>query len=186
MATRSSVESGQLLLAEPYMIDPNFRRSAVLLCEHDEEGRVGLVLNKMIYIKLIEMVTDMPPFETFVYLGGPVSHDSLFFIHDLGDLLEGSREVAKGIWWGGDSENLNFLISSGLVEPHRIRFFVGCAGWSPGQLEEEMETGSWVISPMDANYAFNSSPAELWSQAMFNKGNRYEIIADIPEYVSWN
>jgi len=186
MATRSTVKSGQLLLAEPFMIDPNFRRSAVLLCEHDEEGTLGLILNKLTGMNLNDVLVDMPPFEAPVYFGGPVHTDSLHFIHDMGDLLEDSLPVAKGVWWGGDFENLKFLITSGLLEPRRIRFFLGCAGWSGGQLAEEMETGSWVVSPMDANYAFNSSPEELWSQAMFNKGNRFEVIAEIPEYVSWN
>ena len=186
MATRATVKSGQLLLAEPFMIDPNFRRAAVLLCEHDVEGSLGLVLNKLTGMGINDVLTDMPPFDAPVHYGGPVHTDSLHFIHDVGDLLEDSLPVANGVWWGGDFENLKFLITSGLLEPHRIRFFIGCAGWSGGQLEEEMETGSWVISPMDANYAFNSAPAELWSQAMFNKGNRFEIIADIPEYVSWN
>jgi len=186
MALESTVKSGQLLLAEPFMIDPNFRRSAVLLCEHDTEGSLGLVLNKLTGMGINDIIADLPPFNSPVHFGGPVHTDSLQFIHDLGELLEDSLPVAKGVWWGGDFENLKFLISSGLVEPRRIRFFIGCAGWSGGQLKEEMETGSWVVSPMDANYAFNSEPAELWSQAMFNKGNRYEIIADIPEYVSWN
>lgn len=180
------MKSGQLLLAEPFMIDPNFRRSAVLLCEHDDEGTLGLILNKLTGMNLNDVLMDMPPFEAPVYFGGPVHTDSLHFIHDMGDLLEGSLPVAKGVWWGGDFENLKFLITSGLLEPRRIRFFIGCAGWSGGQLDEEMDIGSWVVSPMDANYAFNSSPEELWSQAMFNKGNRFEVIAEIPEYVSWN
>jgi putative transcriptional regulator len=156
------------------------------LCEHDAEGSLGLVLNKLTGMNITDVLSDLPPFEAPVYFGGPVHTDSLHYIHDMGDLLEDSMPVAKGVWWGGDFENLKFLISSGLMEPRRIRFFIGCAGWAGGQLEEEMETGSWVISPMDANYAFNSAASELWSQAMFNKGNRFEIIADIPEYVCWN
>ena len=147
---------------------------------------MGLILNKLIGMNINDILSDMPPFNAEVRYGGPVHADSLFYLHDMGDLLEDSLMVANGVWWGGDFDNLKFLITSGLLEPERIRFFVGCAGWSGGQLDEEMESGSWVVSPMDANYAFGSSPDELWSQAMFNKGNRFEIIADIPEYVSWN
>jgi putative transcriptional regulator len=186
MATIPSIKSGQLLLAEPFMIDPHFRRSAVLLCEHDSEGSMGLILNKLIGMRINDVLTDMPAFNAEVHYGGPVHSDALFYLHNLGDLLEDSLQVAKGVWWGGDFENLKFLITSGLLEPHHIRFFVGCAGWSGGQLGEELESGSWVVSPMDANYAFNSEPSELWSKAMSNKGSRFEIIADIPEYVSWN
>ena len=186
MATEPSVKSGQLLLAEPYMIDPHFRRTAVLLCEHDAEGSLGLILNRPTGLNIHDVIAEFPEFDAQVYYGGPVHGDSLHFIHDLGDLLEDSLEIATGVWWGGDFENLKFLISSGLLPPERIRFFVGCAGWSNGQLEEEMGYGSWVAVPMDPNYAFKSEPSDLWSQAMSHKGNRYEIIAEIPEYVSWN
>jgi putative transcriptional regulator len=186
MASRTTIRSGQLLLAEPFMVDPNFHRAAVLLCEHDQEGSMGLILNKLTGMGITDIVSELPAFDAPVYYGGPVHTDSLQFIHDVGDLLEDSLEISKGVWWGGDFENLKFLISCGLLEPQRVRFFIGCAGWSGGQLEEEMETSSWVLSPMDANYAFKSAPTELWSQAMYNKGNRFEIIADIPEYVSWN
>ena len=157
-----------------------------MLCEHDEDGSLGLILNKPTGVNVSDMLTDFPPFDAPVYYGGPVHGDSLHFIHDMGDLLEDSLQVSKGVWWGGDFENLQFLISSGLLLPNRIRFFIGCAGWSGGQLAEELETGSWVVSLMDANYAFKSEPENLWSQAMFNKGNRFEIIADIPDSISWN
>lgn len=186
MAIHSTVKSGQLLLAEPYMIDPHFRRTAVLLCEHDQEGSLGLILNRPTGLNINEVVADFPEFGAQVFYGGPVHGDSLHFIHDIGDLLEESLQIADGVWWGGDFDTLKFLITSGLLLPERIRFFVGCAGWSGGQLNEELEYGSWVPVPMDANYAFKSTPDGLWSEAMAHKGNRFEIIAEIPEYVSWN
>ena len=94
--------------------------------------------------------------------------------------------MADGVWWGGDFDSLKFLISNELITPDRIRFFIGCAGWSGGQLEEEMEGSSWINVPMHANYAFRTDPAEVWSMAMYNQGNQYEIIAEIPEYSAWN
>ena len=186
MAIQSSVKSGQLLLAEPFMIDPHFRRTAVLLCEHDQEGSLGLILNKPTGLSITDVIAEFPKFEAPVFYGGPVHGDSLHFIHDVGDLLEDSLQIADGVCWGGDFDTLKFLIASELLTPERIRFFVGCAGWSGGQLEEELKYGSWIAVPMDANYAFRSEPNELWSQALSNKGNRFEIIAEIPEYVSWN
>ena len=83
------------------MIDPNFRRTAVLLCEHDTEGSLGLILNKLTGMNINDVLTDMPPFDAPVYYGGPVHTDSLHFIHDVGDLLEDSLPVADGVWWAG-------------------------------------------------------------------------------------
>jgi putative transcriptional regulator len=180
------IKSGQLLVAEPFMLDPYFRRTVVLLCEHHEEGSVGFILNKKTEMKINDLIQEFPDFDAEVFYGGPVQTDTLHYVHNLGDLLEESVPIADGVWWGGDFENLKFLISSKLVEPHNIRFFVGYAGWSGGQLEEEMEIGSWVTAYMHPNYLFKSKPDDLWSQVMYNKGNRFEIIADIPEYVSWN
>lgn len=121
-----------------------------------------------------------------MYYGGPVQTDTLHYIHNVGDLLEESVRIADGVWWGGDFEKLKFLITSGLIEPHNIRFFVGYSGWSAGQLTEEMDYGSWVTAPMHANYLFKTQPGQLWSQVMYNKGDLYEIIADMPDIVSWN
>ncbi|HNM25389.1 MAG TPA: YqgE/AlgH family protein, partial [Saprospiraceae bacterium] len=73
-----------------------------------------------------------------------------------------------------------------LIEPPNIRFFVGYSGWSSGQLSEELGYGSWVQADMDANYLFKIQPDKLWSQVMYNKGNLYEVIADLPEHMSWN
>lgn len=186
MAAQQEVKSGQILLAEPFMQDPYFRRAVVLLCEHHDEGSVGFILNKSIDMGLNDLMTEFPKFETEVFYGGPVQTDTLHYVHNVGDLLEESVKVADGVWWGGDFEQLKFLISSQLIEPHNIRFFVGYSGWSSGQLSEELGYGSWVQADMDANYLFKTKPRELWSQVMYNKGNVFEILADMPKHISWN
>jgi putative transcriptional regulator len=186
MAAKSSIKSGQLLLAEPFMQDPYFRRAVVLVCEHHDQGSLGFILNKSIDMQVNELVGNFPDFQAEVFYGGPVQTDTLHYIHNLGDLLDESLRIADGVWWGGDFEKLKFLISSNLVQPKNIRFFVGYSGWSTGQLEEEMESGSWVSADMDTNYVFKSQPGGLWSQVMHNKGNRYEVIADLPEQLCWN
>lgn len=168
------------------MQDPYFRRAVVLLCEHHDEGSVGFILNKSIDMSVNELVSDFPPFNAEVYYGGPVQTDTLHYVHNVGDLLDDSIRVAEGVWWGGDFEKLKILITNGLIEPKNVRFFVGYSGWSGGQLVEEMDYGSWVMAPMDANYIFRSKANQLWSQVMYNKGDLYEIIADMPDVVSWN
>lgn len=186
MTSREKIAGGQVLLAEPFMQDPYFRRSVVLLCEHHDEGSIGFILNKSIDMRVNDLMTEFPPFDAEVFYGGPVQTDTLHYVHNIGELLEESIKVAEGVWWGGDFDKLKFLVSSQLVEPQNIRFFVGYSGWSSGQLNDELEYGSWMSAALDANYIFKTQPGQLWSQVMFNKGNLYEVIADLPEPMSWN
>ena len=183
---RQEVSSGQVLLAEPFMLDPNFKRSAVLLCEHNEDGSVGFIMNKPLKMRIDELIDGFPEFDSEVFFGGPVQTDTIHYIHNVGDLVEDSVKVADGVYWGGDFEKLKFLIASNLVLPHNIRFFVGYSGWSEGQLNDEMGYGSWVLADMDANYLFKSEPKKLWTQVMYNKGDTYSVIAQMPETSNFN
>jgi putative transcriptional regulator len=186
MSSNQPIDKGILLLAEPFMEDPYFKRAAVLLCENHPQGTLGFILNKPTNLSLTEVMDDFPPFDAPVYYGGPVQGDRLHYIHNLGALLEDSLPISEGVWWGGDFDSLKFLIKSELILPEQIRFFVGYSGWSAGQLEDELATGSWVPTEMDANYAFKTPPEKIWSLAMYNKGNAYEILADIPDELSPN
>ncbi len=183
----STVASGKILLAEPFMLDPNFKRSAVLLCDHSkDEGSVGFILNKPLQTKINELIDEFPDFDSEVFFGGPVQMDTVHYLHNVGDLLEESIEVFRGVYWGGDFEKLKFLVAQDLIKPHQIRFFVGYSGWSEGQLDDEMNYGSWVLANMDANYLFKSEPETLWQLIMENKGNTYSVIAQMPDDLSWN
>jgi len=181
-----SLQIGSILLAEPFMLDPNFKRTAVLLCEHSEDGSIGFILNKKLDMRVDDLVKGFPPFNAQVYFGGPVQTDTIHYIHNVGDLIEDSRKIGDGVWWGGDFDQLKFLISSELVTPENIRFFVGYSGWSEGQLQEEMEIGSWVTANMHPNYVFKSRPDSLWSQIMSNKGDIFTVIANMPDSVTYN
>ncbi len=183
---KKDIENGKILLAEPFMADPNFKRAAVLLCEHGEEGSVGFIMNKPLNMRIDELIEDFPEFESEVLFGGPVQTDTIHYIHNKGELLEGSIKVVDGVFWGGDFEKLKFLIASHLIQPENIRFFVGYAGWSEGQLKDEMVYGSWVTAEMDANYLFKITPSDLWQKVMYNKGDTYTVIAQMPDGVSWN
>jgi putative transcriptional regulator len=185
-SSSSLVKSGQVLLAEPFMADPYFRRSVILLCEHWEHGSLGFILNKPLDMKVSDLVSSMPDVNYEVYYGGPVHTDTLHYLHNLGDILQDSIKVADGIWMGGDFEQLKALIANGLVEAQDIRFFIGYSGWTGGQLEDEMEIRSWVLADMNPNYLFTSRHKELWSHVMYNKGDVFEIISDIPDTGNWN
>ncbi|TXB62599.1 YqgE/AlgH family protein [Phaeodactylibacter luteus] len=186
MIRKTDVSTGKILLAEPFMMDPHFRRSAVLLCDHGKDGSVGFILDKPLDMRIDELIATFPEIEATVFYGGPVQTDTVHYLHTKGDLVDGSREVTDGIFWGGDFEKLKFLISSKLILPTDIRFFVGYSGWSEGQLAEEMETGSWILSEMFFNYLFGSTSNTVWKEALEHKGDSYAVIANMPDHQSWN
>ncbi len=180
------IDKGTVLLAEPFSLDTNFRRTAVILAEHQEDGSVGFIMNRRMEVQIGDLVMDFPEFSSKVYFGGPVATDSLHFLHNVGDLLEGSVKIKNGVYWGGDFEKLKFLIDSQLITSHNIRFYIGYSGWSSGQLQDELNYGSWVVADMDPNYLFKSKPEGLWEQIMSNKGSVYSVIAKMPDSVNWN
>lgn len=184
--TKEDIKAGKVLLAEPFMFDSNFKRSAILLCEHNEEGSVGFIMNKELDMRVDELIGDFPEFDANVSFGGPVQTDTIHYVHNVGELLEDSVKILNGVFWGGNFEKLKFLIDSQLVLPENIRFFVGYSGWSEGQLLDEMDFGSWVLANMHSNYMFKSKPQLLWEQIMSNKGDRYSVISQLPEGATWN
>jgi putative transcriptional regulator len=180
------IQAGTILIAEPFMLDPNFKRSVVLICEHSDEGTTGFVLNKPLEMAIHELVPDFPESKSSVHVGGPVGMDSLHFLHNVGDLLENSMEVCSGVYWGGDFDKLRFLMENGVIRDENVKFFVGYSGWTPGQLDEEMAESSWLVDEMDANYLFKVKPFVLWQTVLHNKGNTYTVIAQMPDAVSLN
>ena len=183
---KQQITKGKVLIAEPFMQDPNFKRGVILLCEHEKDGSIGFILNKSLDMDVSELIADFPAFDAQVYYGGPVQKDTIHYIHNVGDLLEDSNQVCPGVYWGGDFEKLKFLITSQMIEPENIRFFVGYTGWSEGQLEDEMVLGSWMLGDMHSNYLFKNNPSTLWKKALQHKGNTYSVIAQMPDGISFN
>lgn len=182
-----NIHSGHLLLAEPFMLDPYFRRAVVLLCEHDrEEGTIGFILNKSVRMQVSELVNDFPDFEAEVYYGGPVGTNTLHYMHTLGEQLEGAAHVVDNIYWGGHFDQLKMMIGNGQVHEDDIRFFVGYSGWDSEQLEQEMRKGSWIVEHAKPNYIFKDSYEDLWEEVMHNKGNVFSVIGQVPDFVALN
>lgn len=183
----SGVKVGDILLAEPFMLDGNFKRSVLLVTEHDDsEGTVGFVLNKKIDMQINDLIADFPDFDAPVYFGGPVATDTIHYLHNVGEILDDSTEIVRGVYWGGSFEKLKFLIRSELVLPQNIRFFVGYSGWTEYQLAEEIKTGSWIKDNMDANYLFKANADSLWKTVLVNKGDNFGVIGHMPDQVRYN
>lgn len=183
-----ALQHSRLLLADPFMGDPHFRRAVVLICEHNtEEGTVGFILNKKLNMPLTDLLASFPDIEASVLYGGPVGQDTLHYVHNVGDLLPDSMELCDGLFWGGDFEQLRALANTGLISADNVRFFLGYSGWSAGQLQEEIRNSSWLIGNVDANYVFNA-PADdtLWRKVLEEEGSTLGVIAQIPDDLPLN
>jgi len=180
------VTTENVLLADPFMADSNFHRSAIVICSDHQTGHVGLIFNKKLDVRLEELVEDFPVEDIPVYYGGPVATDTLQFIHNVGDLLENSIQIMPGIYWGGDFNSLKFLMENSIIKTENVRFFIGYSGWSEGQLKEEIKEGSWIVGDMDPNYIFKTPPERVWKDALANKGDTFAVIAELPDPEPYN
>jgi len=174
-------QTGRLLIAEPFMQDPYFKRSVVLLTEHNERGSFGLILNKPIPMYLNEVLENAPVFDSKLSLGGPVQNETLHYLHTKGSLIPNSKEVMSGIFWGGDFETIKRLIFSGELKPGEIRLFVGYAGWAEGQLTHELDQHSWIVSKANPDLLFTSHPEDLWITILEKMGAPYSYMVNLPE-----
>ncbi len=168
------------------MIDSYFRRAVILVCETHDKGVLGFIINKPLDISLDELLGSFDPSSVKVMYGGPVATDIVHFIHDAGDLIEDSVYISDGVYWGGDISKLKFLLEKQVILPDQVKFFVGYTGWSPSQLDSEIETGSWVMAEMDRNYVFNRDNTELWKIIMENLGNAHSVIGQMPDHMHLN
>lgn len=171
---------GKILISEPFLVDYYFKRSVVLLAEHNEEGSFGLIINKPVDIILSDILQDFPIFDTPVYLGGPVKTDSLYFIHTLGEDIENSIKITNGLFWGGEIEHVKELITIGKIQPNEIKFFVGYSGWVSKQLEGELARNSWLVSNTSAKQVMKANPKNLWKDTVNNMGGDYSYWTNFP------
>ncbi|MBN2175098.1 MAG: YqgE/AlgH family protein [Bacteroidales bacterium] len=171
---------GKILISEPFLIDYYFKRSVVLLAEHNDDGTFGLILNKPVDLLLSDVIKDFPKFESPVYLGGPVKTDSLYFIHTLGNIIDNSLQIIEGLYWGGDIEHVRELITIGKIGPGEIKFFVGYSGWISKQLDGELSRNSWLVSNIMAPQVMQYNAEELWINSLKKLGGDYAYWTNFP------
>ena len=172
--------AGRLLISEPVLQDFYFRKSVVLLADHSTEGSFGVIINKPVDINLSDIVSGFPPFNSKVFLGGPVKTDSIFFIHTRNDLITDATRILDGIYWGGDIDQVQELMRNGGITEGEIRFFIGYSGWSPGQLDDEMENKSWIVSSLTRNQILTKHPETMWSDMLKSLGGEYVLWSNYP------
>lgn len=179
-------QKGRILIAEPFLSGNYFNRSVVFLVAYSKKGAVGFILNKKVDFPVQDAFPDFPDFNADVYLGGPVSTDSVYFIHKLGDKLPGSIHVMGDLYWGGDFEVLKRDIRNGAINPSEIRFFLGYSGWDGGQLEDELKEDSWLVTDVEQNEVMKDLSESSWFDFVKKAGNRYSVWENFPENPALN
>ncbi len=177
---------GRVLIAEPFLEDEYFRRAVVLLCDHNEEGTFGFVLNNYLDLPLTELVEALPEFRTRISIGGPVSRDSLYYLHTLGERFPGSIEIMPGLYMGGSYEAMKQALEAGEVKQGEIRFFVGYSGWKEQQLEAELAENAWVVTEAESSWLMDTEIENLWKKVLSDMGSHYSVFANYPEDPSLN
>ncbi len=172
--------AGVLLIADPFLKDPNFMRTVVLLTEHRTDGSIGFVINRQYENTLDELLPEVEGFKLPVYYGGPVQMNTIHFLHRYPLEIPGGVEVMKGIYWGGDFDAVLNLINSGEIDAGRIRFFIGYSGWSQGQLTTEMGEKTWLTTEATRQLIFHNQAEEIWKDSLKHMGGDYEMMINFP------
>lgn len=171
---------GILLIADPFLKDPNFLRTVVFLCEHKEEGSFGFVLNRQYENTLDELIPELEGHKIPVYYGGPVQMDSIHFLHQYPDEVPGGQEVIKGVYWGGDFDAVVNLIKNEDFDAGKIRFYIGYSGWSEGQLNDELKEKTWLTVAANRKLVFHKNYNDLWKDSLRHLGGDYEMMVNFP------
>ncbi|TBR19564.1 MAG: YqgE/AlgH family protein [Chitinophagaceae bacterium] len=171
---------GVLLISEPFLKDPNFMRTVVFLCEHNDEGSIGFVLNRKYEVEVGKLMPELEDDSIPIYYGGPVQMDTIHFIHQYPDEIPGGIQVVPGVYWGGDFEILVALIKKQIIDINKIRFYIGYSGWSSGQLLDELNEKTWLTVQATRKLIFQKNDKEIWKDALKELGGEYEMLINFP------
>jgi len=175
-----SPKKGRVLITEPFVDDDYFGRTVILLCEHNEEGSFGFVLNKYIDVEIDEL-SDFEKLMTRVSKGGPVGNNHLYFLHTLGDEIENSIHVVNNIYSGGSFKEIVQKAKLGLLKQNSVRFFLGYSGWTANQLENELKQNAWLVSDvLSAEGIMDTANDSIWETYMGQQGGKYKAFAHFP------
>lgn len=174
---------GSILISEPFLQDAYFQRSVVLLVEHNTQGSMGFVLNKKTDLIVNTFFPELEEYpEIPIYLGGPVRANRLFFIHSLGDLIvPDSVKIKDRLYFDGDFEALKRYIQNGHSIEGKVKFFLGYSGWTEGQLGNEINKNSWVVSHAAKENVLLADGESFWKNSLEQLGSNYEAWTKYPK-----
>lgn len=179
-------EKGRILISDPFLMDDYFSNSVVLLCELNEKGAFGLVLNHYIDETVSDLMHKFNRVNTSdfkISLGGPVDTDSIYYIHTRPDLIKDSINVIDDIYLGnGDNFNaIADLISKKKISKNEIKFFLGYSGWTAGQLNEELEKNSWFVGKLSSKTIMEYQETDIWKKTLEKMSEKHRVISNFPQ-----
>ena len=186
--TKLPLQAGNILVSVPLSSDFYFDRTVVLLVEHNEKESFGIVLNRSTLITLQDIFPKKQHQHEHVSIanGGPVSPDNLFTLHTYGDLIEGSSLVVNDLYFGGFASKLLVSIKNDFLDEYLIRFYLGYAGWSEGQLEAELNSNLWMVGKYDEKLLFHNDDDNCWKMAVESLGEQYHSWLNIAKEPFFN
>lgn len=177
---------GCVLISEPFLQDKYFQRSVVYLIDHTEKGSMGLVLNKELDIDLSELVEGIHSEQKLpIFLGGPVSVETLFYLHTL-ESIPDSYQVSDNLYLNGDFDLLKDYINTGGLIEGKIKFFFGYSGWEEGQLMDEINQNSWLVGSLPEEEVLRNKDEKVWEETLETLGDRYKVWTKFPKNPSLN
>jgi putative transcriptional regulator len=159
--------TGKFIRSTSDLDNTDFEKTIILIIEDDEKGATGFIINKLFHRRLNELVEFQQSIPFPLYAGGPVAQDGIFFLHSRPDIIEGSKHIIGPIYLGGNMQQAITAINQHLIAENDIKLFIGYCGWDDGQLNDELEEGSWL--PLDAavEKIFFSDDELDWEQMLF-------------------
>jgi putative transcriptional regulator len=176
---------GQLVVAAPTLLDPNFHRTVVLVAEHGEDGAMGVVLNRPGDLEVAEaaaVLADLVEPGALVHVGGPVQPTGVVIMGQFRDPDDAAVLAFDDVGFVAGEPDFDQLGPELL----RARVFAGLAGWGPGQLEAEIEREDWILETAVADDVFTDDPESLWSVVLERKGGSFALLARMPPDPSLN
>lgn len=176
---------GRLLIAQPELTDPFFKRTVIFLIEHNSNGSMGFILNRQLSLNLNDIIVGFPNIEANISVGGPVSPETINFLHTFGDVVPNSVHVCNGIYLNGDIDAIKGLAVASKLTKDNFRIFIGYAGWGQDQLSREMDEDSWVVTNFDPLLVLGGK-YDSWYFSVQQLGNRFKPWTIYPENPSLN
>lgn len=155
-----------LLIADPFLQDENFIRAVIYMCSHDQEGSMGFKLNEFSGYKINQLIKGLDSCSLPVFLGGPVSTNTIHFLHMQPDCIPDGQAIGDSIYWGGDFSIVKKALMNRTLNPNKIRFFLGYSGWGKGQLEQELSEKTWLVASPNQQVVFSTQPENVWRDSV--------------------
>jgi putative transcriptional regulator len=154
--------TGKFISSTPALDDTDFEKAIIFIIEDNEKGATGFIINKLFHRALNRLVEFQQSIPFPLYAGGPVGQEGIFFLHRRPDIIEGGKHIAASIYLGGNIQQAIAAVNQHIIKGSDIKLFIGYCGWDDGQLNEELEEGSWLPLATSVEKIFFSDDEFDW------------------------